>query len=40
MIPGSSEYLDDKGKEKSYEEEHRMGADFTSEIIFKVLKEE
>ena len=40
MIPGSCEYLDDKGKEKSYEEEHRMGADFTSEIIFKVLKEE
>lgn len=23
VIPGSCEYLDDKGKEKSYEEEHR-----------------
>lgn len=39
VIPGSCDYSDDKGKEKSYEEEHRMGADFTSEIIFKVLKE-
>lgn len=39
VTPGSCEYLNDKGKEKSHEEEHRMKADFTSEVIFKVLKE-